>query len=64
MQPDAMLIGEAAEVLNRPDHQVRRTVDKLWPDAKRSGRFRLIPRSRLCELAAAIERHYGKAVNR
>ena len=57
--PDMRLLGQAAKVLGRPDHQVRRTVDKLWPNGPRSGRFRLIERSKLCELAAAIEERYG-----
>lgn len=58
--PEAMLLGQAAKLLGRPDHQVRRTADQLWPDGPRSGRFRLIERAKLCTLAAAIERRYGK----
>jgi hypothetical protein len=58
--PDVLLLGEAARVLDRPDWQVRRTADQLWPDAPRSGRFRLIERSKLCELAAAVEKRFGK----
>lgn len=58
-ETDYILIGQAARILKRPDHQVRRTADRLWPNAPRSGRFRLIPRSQLCELAAAIAHRYG-----
>lgn len=57
-EADFILIGQAARILKRPDHQVRRTADRLWPDAPRSGRFRMIPRSELCNLAAAIAERY------
>jgi hypothetical protein len=57
-EADYILIGQAARVLKRPDHQVRRTADQLWPNAPRSGRFRMIPRAELCNLAAAIAERY------
>jgi hypothetical protein len=56
---DAITTGDAARTLDRPIHQVRRTVDQIFPDAPRAGRSRLIDRSQLCELAAAIERRFG-----
>jgi hypothetical protein len=57
-ETDFILIGQAARILKRPDHQVRRTADQLWPNAPRSGRFRMIPRAELCRLAAAIAERY------
>lgn len=59
MHSESILIGEAAKILSCPDHQVRHAFDEIWPETNRSGRYRLIPRSRLCELAAAINRRYG-----
>lgn len=53
-------IGEAASLFCRPVHQARRTADRLWPDLPRVARARVIPKERLCELAAAIELRYGK----
>jgi len=60
-QNEFILIGQAARILKRPDHQVRRTADQLWPNAPRSGRFRLIPRAELCSLAAAIAARYPES---
>ncbi len=54
------LIGEAAELLNRPEHQVRRAFDDLWPNQHRLGRIRVVPADRLCELAVAIEQRFSK----
>lgn len=58
---NSKLIGETAEILKRPEHQVRRAFDDVWPDGNRVGRFRVVPADGLCELAAAIERRFGKA---
>ena len=60
-ETEFILIGQAARILKRPDHQVRRTADLLWPNAPRSGRFRLIPRAELCSLAAAIAARYPES---
>ncbi len=56
---DLITTGAAAKTLQRPVHQVRRVCDQLWPNTPRGGRYRLIRRDQLCELAAAIERRYG-----
>ena len=53
-------IGTAAELLGVPIHQARRTADRLWPNLPRIARARVMPRDKLCELAAAIERRYGR----
>lgn len=58
--PEHITVGDAAEILHRPIHQVRRTADNLWPDLPRLARARLVPRSQLCELAAEIERRYPR----
>ncbi len=63
-ETEFILIGQAARIFKRPDHRVRRTTDQLWPNAPRSGRFRLIPRAELCSLAAAIERTHDYAPGR
>ena len=60
-ETEFILIGQAARILKRPDHQVRRTADQLWPNAPRSGRFRLIPRAQLCSLAAAIAARFPES---
>ena len=61
LQSEFVTVGEASKTLERPDHQVRRTVDRLWPDTPRAGRARLIPRSRLCTLAAEISQRFGQS---
>lgn len=60
MSADIVTVGDAARLFERPEHQVRRVVDQLWPEAKRVGRARVIPRANLVELAAAIERRFGR----
>lgn len=57
---DIITTGDAARTLSKPIHQVRRTADEIFPNTPRAGRNRLIERSKLCELAAAIERRYGR----
>ncbi len=52
-------IAEAADIWGRPHHQARRTTDQLWPDLPRVAGARLVPREKLCQLAAAIERRFG-----
>lgn len=58
---EGMSIGETSDILGCPIHQVRRTVDEIWPELPRIAGVRIVPRSKLCELAAAIERRFGKA---
>lgn len=58
---NSRLIGETAKILKRPEHQVRRAFDDLWPDTNRASHFRVVPEDGICELAAAIERRFGKA---
>ena len=62
-ETELLLVGQAARILKRPDHQVRRTADRLWPNAPRSGRFRMIARADLCQLAAAIADRYPRRNN-
>ena len=62
-ETEFLLVGQAARILKRPDHQVRRTADRLWPNAPRSGRFRMIARADLCQLAAAIADRYPRRNN-
>lgn len=57
---EPLTTGDAARTLKRPIHQVRRTIDRIFPDAPRLANSRVIERSQLCELAAAIERRHGK----
>lgn len=59
---DIVTVGDAARLLDCPEHRVRRTVDQLWPEVKRVGRARVIPRSSLLELAAAINHRFGPRV--
>ena len=40
-ETDYLFVGDAARLLNRPQHQVRRTADRIWPQGPRSGRVRL-----------------------
>lgn len=54
------LIGATAKMLKRPEHQVRRAFDDVWPDTNRVGRLRVVPEDGICQLAAAIERRFGK----
>ena len=56
---NSKLIGETAEMLKRPEHQVRRAFDDVWPNTNRLGRLRVVPEDGICELAAAIERRFG-----
>ena len=56
---DQITIGEAARLLDVPRHQAQRTADQIWPDLPRIARARVIPRRKLCELAAAIEKRFG-----
>ena len=62
-ETDYLLVGQAARLLQRPDHQVRRTVDQIWPNVPRSGRFRMIRRDQLCELGAAIVERFGPSAD-
>lgn len=57
---ELVTVGDAAKILDRPQHQVRRTVDRLWPAIQRAGRARLIPRQNLCQLAAEISQRFQK----
>ncbi|MEO2045008.1 MAG: hypothetical protein ABGX16_00360 [Pirellulales bacterium] len=60
---DYLSIGDTSDTIERPRHQVRRACDELWPDLPRVAGARLIPRAKLCELAAAIERRFGPSRN-
>ncbi len=55
---ELLTTGQAAELLNRPPHQVRRTLDSIWPDAPRAGKTRLIRIDQLTELAQALAARY------
>lgn len=48
--------AELSEILDRPQHRIRRAVDRLFPTAPRAGRTgtRLISTSMVCQIAAAI----------
>ncbi len=56
---DQITVRQAAILLGKPLHQVRRTADRLWPNLPRVARARVMPREELCRLAAAVERQYG-----
>jgi hypothetical protein len=56
--PDFITTGEAARLLNRQVHQVRRVVDETFPDTIRAGQNRLIRREQLTELAQALAKRY------
>jgi len=55
---EILTTGQAAALLNRQVHQVRRVVDELWPEIPRAGQNRLIRRAQLPELADAIAKRY------
>ena len=50
--------GQAARLLNRQVHQVRRVVDETFPETLRAGQNRLIRPDQLPELATAIAKRY------
>ncbi|MCA9009154.1 MAG: hypothetical protein KDB01_05375 [Planctomycetaceae bacterium] len=63
--PEILTTGQAAALLNRQPHQVRRVFDEMWPDTPRAGQNRLIKPEQLPELAAAIaERYQASQVTR
>ena len=55
---EILTTGQAATLLNRQPHQVRRVVDEIWPDTQRAGQNRLIRKEQLPELADAIAKRY------
>lgn len=55
---DILTTGQAATLLNRQPHQVRRVVDEIWPETLRAGQNRLIRRDQLPELADALASRY------
>lgn len=62
--PELLTTGQAATLLNRQLHQVRRVVDEIWPETIRAGQNRLIYRDQLPELADALAKRYRSAVSR
>ena len=50
--------GQAAKLLNRQVHQVRRVLDETFPDTQRAGQNRLIRPEQLPELASALAKRY------
>ena len=59
--PEFLTTGQAAKLLNRQVHQVRRVVDEEFPDTLRAGQNRLIRPDQLPELASAIAKRYRTA---
>jgi len=59
--PEFITTGEAARLLNRQVHQVRRVVDETFPETLRAGQNRLIRPDQLPELATAIAKRYRTA---
>ena len=57
---DVVTTGDSARELRRPIHQVQRTVARLFPDTPRAGRNRVLRREQVCEIAAELQRRYGK----
>ncbi len=55
---ELLTTGQAAALLNRQIHQIRRVVDELWPETQRAGQNRLIRRDQLPALADAIATRY------
>jgi len=55
---DILTTGQAARLLNRQLHQVRRVADEIWPDMLRAGQNRLIRKDQLPELADALASRY------
>jgi len=52
---DFLTTGELSRLLQQPEWLVRRVVDEVIPDALRAGRYRMIPRDRVVDIAAAIK---------
>jgi hypothetical protein len=59
--PEFMTTGQAAKLLNRQVHQVRRTADEIFPDILRAGQNRLIKPEQLPELATALAERYQQS---
>lgn len=55
---ELLTTGQAAALLNRQIHQVRRVLDEIWPETLRAGQNRLIRRDQLPELADALAKRY------
>jgi len=56
--PELLTTGQAARLLNRQVHQVRRVLDENFPETQRAGQNRLIRPDQLPELATAIAKRY------
>ena len=54
--PSPLTVGQVAELFGAPQWRVRRVVDTLSPEVARAGRYRLIPREALAEIAARLQR--------
>ncbi|WP_145426413.1 hypothetical protein [Symmachiella dynata] len=59
---DFLTVGESARVLDRPQWQVRNVVDSMPEQIPRAGRYRLIARSLLTDVAAELARRYPRKV--
>ena len=56
--PELLTTGQAATLLNRQVHQVRRVLDETFPDTIRAGQNRLIRPEQLTDLATALAKRY------
>ena len=56
--PEFVTTGQAAKLLNRQVHQVRRVLDEAFPNTQRAGQNRLISSEQLPELASALAKRY------
>ena len=56
--PEFVTTGQAAKLLNRQVHQVRRVLDEAFPHTQRAGQNRLISSEQLPELASALAKRY------
>ena len=57
---DFLTVGELARLLEQPEWLIRRVVDRVIPDASRAGRYRMIPRNRVVDIAAAVKARLRK----
>jgi hypothetical protein len=53
--PDHLTTGQLATFFNLPIWKVRRAVDSLPGELPRAGMYRMVPRSRLGELAVVMQ---------
>ena len=55
---EILTTGQAATLLNRQPHQVRRVLDETFPETLRAGQNRLIRPDQLPALADALAKRY------